>query len=262
MEVVHQPPGRSGVQQVEVTGLHPSVPDHAIPPSLLILGTAAQRPDPAITGGRLMRILSVAQLVGPLQRQVQGRRQKGSLSLVEPAHNSSVVGGGPGEGLSRQSLPGGCAQLSPLLDLLEYGRVVQRIGYHPHVVMVFGGRPDQGRASYVDVFRAGSALEGVQIHHHQVDRIDAVLFHLGLMGGIGSVGQDAAVNLGVERHHPMSQQGRITRVVGQVGHRPTGGLQRGRCPSTGQELPSGLGQSGGKLHNPGLVVHRKQCPSG
>ena len=91
-------------------------------------------------------------------------------------------------------------------------------GHDDHVVVVLGGCPDEGDASYVyllDDVLFGSVLcdiflERIQIHYHKVDAGDVVSLPFGHIRRLFPAVQDAAHNLGMEGLHPASEYGGIS----------------------------------------------------
>ena len=67
-EAVHQPPGRLGVVQVEVGQLLAAVLDGVVPPRA--------GADPPVAGALLVGVLAVAEVLGPLEGEVERGRQR------------------------------------------------------------------------------------------------------------------------------------------------------------------------------------------
>ena len=94
--------------------------------------------------------------------------------------------------------------------------------------MILGRTPQHGGPANVDVLDGvmqmdpglgHCRLEGVEIHHHQIDGQDAVLAHRGLMHRIAAQVQQPAVNPRVQRLHPTIEHLREAGVLGNVAHR-------------------------------------------
>ena len=68
--------------------------------------------------------------------------------------------------------------------------------------MVLGGGAHHGRAADVDELDRRVRGERVQVRDHEVDGVDAVGLQVGQVLGLGAVGQDPAVDLGVEGLDP------------------------------------------------------------
>jgi hypothetical protein len=107
------------------------------------------------------------------------------------------------------------------------------------VSVVLGRGPDHRRPTDVEhVHRAGGPAvfercrvgpEGIGVDHHEVERLDAVRLHVGTVIGVGGIGQDPAVDAGVQRHHPVTEDGREPGQLGGVGDGKAGGGERLRC---------------------------------
>ncbi len=103
-----------------------------------------------------------------------------------------------------------CSDSDPPLTrhLLRNGFVIGRRGNDGDVLKILGCRTHHRRAADVDVFDhvleldagfRGGLLERVEIHHHHVDGLNAVLLHRGDMLFILTDVQNAAVHLGMKR---------------------------------------------------------------
>ena len=126
--------------------------------------------------------------------------------------------------------------------------------------MVLGCGSQHGRSADVDHLDAGRRLERVEVHHHQVDHSDAVGGQVNLMRGVVAVGQDAAMDARVQRHHSMPEHGRRAGVISRVDCRQTCGVECRGAAGAGDELPSQFHQTGGEIDQTGLVVDRDQRP--
>jgi hypothetical protein len=104
------------------------------------------------------------------------------------------------------------------------------------------------------------APERVEVGHHQVERLDVVIGHVLLVGGVGAVGQQPPVDLGVQRHHAVPEDGREPRHLLGVGHLQPRLPQGGGGAAGGDEVPPELGQSPGQIDDAGLVIDRDQDP--
>ena len=91
-------------------------------------------------------------------------------------------------------------------DLFRYLIIVRRIGDDRHGLMVLGRAAQHGGTADVDVLdricqchiRLGNCgLKGIQVHHHQIDGMDAVLCAGRFMLCIAPQMQQSAVHLGV-----------------------------------------------------------------
>ena len=134
--------------------------------------------------------------------------------------------------------------------------------------VVLGRGADHRRAADVDqVLRVAAAVlergrvgaERVEVRHDEVDRVDAVLLHVGVVVGVVAVGEDAAVHLRVQRDDPVAEDRGEAGEVGDVGDR------RGRRRASAFAVPPldtrstpRLVQRAGQLDDAGLVVHGQQ----
>ena len=211
-EVVGQAPGGVGVEQVEVAERHAAVLLDAVPPR--------RGADLAVAGAGLVRVLAVAELLHPLEREVDRGRQRVAGRLVEPADDGRVVGGGVGEGGAGELALRLVGQHAAVLQLVDHLLVLGRVGEDADVSEVLGGRPDHGGAADVDELLgpAGAVLEAleagperVEVGHHEVERLDAVLGHVLLVVGVAPVGEDPAVHLRVEGDHAVAEDRRACR---------------------------------------------------
>ena len=81
-QLVDQPPGRVGVEDVEVRELLAPVLDHVVPPRVLARD--------AVAGAVLVGVLAVAQRAGPLEGQVDGGRQDGvGVARLRPRRSAA-----------------------------------------------------------------------------------------------------------------------------------------------------------------------------
>ena len=71
----------------------------------------------------------------------------------------------------------------------------------------------------VDQFNRRFRRKRIQIRNDKVDCFDAVLLHISAMFSAGWVGQDAAVNLRMQRDNAMAKDGRESGEIGDIGNR-------------------------------------------
>ena len=128
------------------------------------------------------------------------------------------------------------------------------------MLVVLGGGAHHGGTTDVDELDRGVRGERVQVRHHEVDGVDAVRLEVGLVLGLGAVGQDAAVDLRVEGlDAPAQHLGRAGH-LGDLGVRDAGLGQPGRGVAAGHQLPAQVREALGQLDQPLLVVDGQQCP--
>ena len=222
----------------------------------------------AMPSGLLMGILAVAQGLLGRHIQLQGSPRGGAIrqSSRQPGADSSVVARRVLK--SRQGeLTAQVGRHSPRSQGRQERLVLGRAGQHGHIGMVFGCRPHHGRTANVDVFDGGFKghrrighrfPKGIEVHHHHINRINGLGRQIGLMGAIGALRQDAAVDARMQGFNPPAQDLRCTGVVGHLGHRQTSGLQR-RCGSaTGNQPIARCQQPLGQGNQPFFVGHTEK----
>ena len=180
---------------------------------------------------------------------------------VEPAHDLGVVGGGVGEAL-RASDRRRPALSAPGPELVEHGAVVGGVDEDADVRMVLRRGADHRRPADVDQLDGRLRVERVEVGDDQVDRRDLVRRKVGLVLGIVTIGEDAAVHLRVQGHDPVAEHRRIAGEVGNVGHGHTGGSDRLRRSPRRDELDPQAVQGFGELDDAGLVVDAQQSSHG
>ncbi len=257
-EVVHQLPRRLGVEQVQVAESDAAVLVDAVPPALCA--------DVAVAGTLLVRVLAVAQrLAGSLEGEVDRRRQHlgVGVGVVEPGDDGGVVRSSVGERGAGQAAPRGRGEgavAEP--QLVQHRSVVGRVDQHGDVRPVLGCGPHHGGPAHVDQLDRGVGPERVEVHGHEVDRLDAEALEVGHVGRVVPVGQQPPVQLRVQGDHAVAQHlGRpgdlLDRAVGDAlsGQHPGGAAARDQVPA---ELDQALGQG----RQTGLVVGGQECPHG
>jgi hypothetical protein len=131
--------------------------------------------------------------------------------------------------------------------------------------VVLGGRADHARPADVDVLDrlverharlAHRLLERVEVDADQVDRLDAVLAHGGHVLGVVAQGEQAAVDLRVQRLDAAVHHLREAGDVGDVGDRELVLAEKLRGPAGADQLDVELVvQRAGELQQAGLVGH-------
>ncbi len=221
----------------------------------------------AIERRALVRVLAVAQRLGELAAERAKRRRGIVERLREPVGDRGVVRGGAGVGLGGELLAqrqrGRAAVLG---ELGEHGGVVVGLDHHRDVGVVLGGGADHRRAADVDVLDAivvGRALrhgglERIEIHHHEIDRLDAVCGHRAGVVLVGADGEQAAMHPGMQRldaavHH-LGEAGELRN----VDHLEAGVFQRLGGAAGRNQLDAVAGERLGEFGEAGLVGHREQ----
>mmetsp|Transcript_17965 Transcript_17965/g.24704 ORF Transcript_17965/g.24704 Transcript_17965/m.24704 type:complete len:577 (-) Transcript_17965:277-2007(-) len=199
LELHHQLPGVGGVQQVDVARRAvDGAEGHR---------AAAQRVD---AGRLLVRVAPVLERGLVLVHPGGDGRLLAQLA-VDPARDGRVVGGRERERAGGE--PAAQRQRGLPLVLLHLGhqlRVLVRGRGDDHVLVVLRAGAQHAGPADVDVLDAvvevrpagHGLLEGVQVEHHQVDRLHAVGLAVGLVLGVAAHVQQAAVHLGVQGLHP------------------------------------------------------------
>ena len=213
-----------------------------------------------------MRVLAIAhglnQLAGiglPL-REILAQRAR------EPSRNRRVIARcariGPRRQVLAQSKVGAAVNLHGRQHPLHVGDV----GADTDVGVVLGGRADHRRPSDVDVLdtfvegRAlgGGRLERIEVHIDQIDAADPVLLHRRRMLGRVAVGEDAAVDDGVQRLDPPVHHLGKAGEVRHIFHRQAGVGDRLAGAAGRDQLDAKANQRGGRLNQAGLVGHGNQ----
>ena len=134
--------------------------------------------------------------------------------------------------------------------------------------MILRGSTHHGGTADVDLLdaliegraRGNRVLEGVQVAHDQVKRLDAQLRNLLTVGGLTLIGQDAGMDEGVQGLHAALEH------LGETGHvvdRGDGHASRRNASgrgARGDDLHSSLAQRTRKVLQARLVIHRNQGP--
>ncbi len=133
--------------------------------------------------------------------------------------------------------------------------------------VVLGGGADQRRAADVDVLddllvahaaAGGGALEGVQVHDHQVDRSDAVLGQGLAVLLAGPDGEQAGEDGRVQRLHAAVEDLRESRVVLDRADVDAGAAKLRRGPAGGDDLHAELREGAREVDHAALVVDGQQ----
>ena len=73
------------------------------------------------------------------------------------------------------------------------------------------------RTTDVDQFNRRFSREWIEIGDDKINRFDTVLLHVGAMFGVGRVGQDAAVNLRMQRDNAVTENCRESSEISNIG---------------------------------------------
>src|SRR5215211_5074987 len=232
----------------------------------------------SVVGRVLVRVLPVTQprdplvsdraAVGEAVGPVFGRFGLPFHSFSEPAGDRDVVGGGPPERRERQAATGLFGDLSLALEgrkylIVELGRGDDRYGCE-----VLRCGPQHRGASHVylldGLFLGGVASDGlferIEVDADEVYRADILLDELLYVVGVCEVGEDAAVDLGVQRLDPPAEYLRRARHLGDGNDLDAGLRERPRGPSGRDDLEPLRGEPPREVLDTLLVRHRDQRP--
>ena len=223
----------------------------------------------AIEGGALVGIFPVAHVLGLDELGIEGTREGGALigaqgvaGLVDGAQvvgDHAVIGGSMLEGLERQIEALGIGQAA-LLETVQQAGVIAGIDHDGDILVVLGRRADHGRTADVDILdgigQGATGLghgrrEGVEVDHHHVDRLDAVLGHDRAIQVATT--EDTAMDLRMQRLHPTVHHFREAGVIGDF--HSVDGIVPQQFVSTagGQDFHAQRTEFAGEIDNTGLV---------
>ena len=132
--------------------------------------------------------------------------------------------------------------------------------------MVLGGGADHGRSADVDVLDAflergalrDGRLERIEVHHQQIDRLDAVLLHRSGVLFVGADRQQPAMHFRMQRLDPAIHHFGEAGQLGDVDHLQPGIFQRLGRAAGRNEFDAVAGKRLGEIHQSGLVGYRQQ----
>ncbi len=212
-----------------------------------------------------MRVLAVAHGLG--EPAADGEIVAGRAAEItgEPGGDRRVVGGSAGVGLEGER-PTRLEGHAALVELGEHAVVVGGFDDDGDVGVVLGGGADHGGAADVDVLDglvdvrpAGDGrFERVEVDDEDVDALDAVLGHGGGVMRLVTHGEQAAVDLRVQRLHPAVHDLGEAGDVGDLGHRHAGLRQHRLGAAGGQEFDAAVGQRPREVDQSGLVGYGEQ----
>ena len=134
--------------------------------------------------------------------------------------------------------------------------------------MILRGGSHHGRTTNINLLdtlvegraRRNRVLEGVQVAHDQVKRLDTELRDLLAVRGLTLIGQDAGMDEGVQGlHSALEHLGETGHVVDR-GHSHASGRDAGSRGAGGDDLHAGLAKGASKVLQARLVIHGDQCP--
>ncbi len=222
----------------------------------------------------LVRVLAVAHFLGLVELAVEGAREfaaafgaQGFGGLVHGAHvvgDHAVVGCGVLESLEHQVEALGVGQATGL-EVFHDAGVVAGVDHDGDVFVVLGSRADHGRAADIDVLDGGrqvatrlgdGGFERVQVDGDQIDRLDPVLLHDGVVGA--ATAEDATVDFRMQGLDPAVHHFREAGVVGDFDRGDAVVLEQLEGAAGRQDLDAKPLQFAGEFEDPGLVGNADQ----
>jgi len=152
-------------------------------------------------------------------------------------------------------------------------RVAAGVRDDGHAGMVLGRRPDHRRPADVDLLdeavevelapqgALGGGGEGIEVDDHQLERLDPGRGQLLAVGGQPAIGQDPAVDPGVERLHAPVEHLREAGDGGHVGDRQARLAEGPGGPPRAHELEAAGDEAGGERDQAVLVGDRQEGPA-
>ena len=127
---------------------------------------------------------------------------------------------------------------------------------------ILGGGADHGRSADVDVLDeffevyarfGGSFFEGVEIHYHHVDGLNAMFGHRARCAGIFAAMQNTAMDFRVQRFDTAIEHFGEAGEVGDVFDFDSGVAQELGGSASGDELDAEIGELTGEIGKAGFV---------
>ena len=218
-----------------------------------------------VVGGALMRVLAVREVEVLLEDGREDRRER--LASREPGRDRRLVRG-RGRERGRRETP---ARLqrdhAGLAQLRQHGLVVLGPADRRHVGEVLRRAAQHRRPADVDhldgllladAVLPRDLLERVQVDADEVEQLDPVLCERGQVGLDLASGEDAGVDVRMQRLHPAAEH---LRELGQTldrRHRQAELTDRVRRAAARDQLPVERGESLRERVEAGLVEHRDQ----
>ena len=152
---------------------------------------------------------------------------------------------------------------------VEHRVVVAGVDHDHHVAVVLGRRARHRRSADVDhldhlgLGGAGAGLaqrlaERIEVHHHHVDRHDALLGELAAVRLLGAIGEDRAVDPGMQRLDAAVEDLGRAGDRGDRRHRDAALLEVAQRAAGREDLEAQLDQAARERVDAGLVRHRDE----
>ena len=215
----------------------------------------------------LMRILPVAQRLNELPLPVH-RAPELVFATTEIIGDHAIVGRRRRKGFPGELAPPLRRHRSVASQILQHRPVIRGIDDDDHVLVILRSRANHRWTADVDVLdrllevaaASRHRSKWVEVDANEIDRIDGVRLHLLAMSVEAATSEDAAVNARVEGFHPPVEDLRRSGVLGDVGHRNSGGAQRARRSTRREDLRAELGESAREVDDAGLVTDAEKRP--
>src|SRR5690554_149519 len=147
-----------------------------------------------VEGGALVRVLAVTHVLNLHELGVEGAGEVGIVvvrgTAAQVIGDGTIVTGGVLERFYRQVEAGAVGQLAVVaVQFFQNPAVVGSVHHDGDIVVVLGGGANHGGAADVDVLDGSRQVtvrirhglfERIQVHHHHVDGVDAVIAHAGI----------------------------------------------------------------------------------
>ena len=229
----------------------------------------------AVERGPLVRVLAVAQVgeLRQLDRELLREERVGAparavgVDLAEEGEDRRVVGRRVAERLAGEEEARLLGQPAQLADLLDHAVVVGRIDDHADVAEVLRRGADHRRAADVDhlhdlreadPLHPRGLLERVEVDDDEVDQVGAEGVHVPAVLRVVADGEDAGVDLRMERLDAAVEHLRHARHFGDAAQRDPLVAQQPARAAGGEQLDAAVDQRAGEVHDPLLVVDGKE----
>jgi hypothetical protein len=176
--------------------------------------------------------------------------------------DGAVVVGDAREGACCGATPP-CRIQAPRLERVQEGFVLRRIGQHRHPSAVLGGGTCQRRTADVDGLdgQRGAGAGGgeiVEVHHQEIDRLQAVRFEVGDVRRLAAIRENAGVQRRMQGLDPAAQHLRKVGHVLDGGDGQSRGFEMRRRAAGSDELNAAGRERATQLGETALVGDRKQ----